>query len=376
MKRLLIVAGETSGDGLGADLVREVVARDPAIEFSGLGGPKMAAAGVNVLQDLTNHAVVGSMGLLGNLGGLLRAYRLITHELSANKPDAIILIDFPDFNLMVAKHAKAMGVPVIYYVSPQLWAWRSGRIKLIKERVRKMLVFFDFEREMYEKAGVDVTHVGHPLLDVLDPLIKDSNKEEMRKALGLAPENRLVGLVPGSRKSEVERVFPVLLQSAELLAKSVPNLQFAVPRAPNISPGHLGRIGNRYNIKFVTVDYKAHELMVASDLLLICSGTATLEAGVLGTPMVATYKTDIISSTLFGPFIKTGFYALPNIVAGEEIIPEFYVFNAKPNLIAKAAEDILTYKLGDTRKRLELMRAKLGERGAAARAAAEVIKLL
>ncbi len=389
MKSLLIVAGEASGDTHGAALVRELLRREPSLHIAGLGGPKMAAAGVELFHDLTHHAVIAAMGLLENFGALCRARRTITHKLSTSpRPDAIILIDFPDFNLMIAKHAKRVGVPVIYYVSPQIWAARPGRIVKIAERVRKMLVFFEFEKEIYERAGVDVSFVGHPLLDTMADALaaadsaprsssQSTSRAAMRRSLGLESESgTLIGLVPGSRRNEIEHVFPLLLQSAEIMQREKKDLTFVTARAEWLPGKQFDRIAARHNVKFKTVSGRTYDVMLASDLLLICSGTATLEAGLLGTPMVVAYTGALLSYMIFGPLVKPGNYALANIAAGERIVPEFYMIDAEPKKIAAAALDLLDGKLLETRRRLGVIREKLGQPGASARAAEEILKTI
>jgi len=375
-KKLLIVAGEASGDTHGAALVRELVKQEPGLRVAGLGGPRMAAAGVGLFQDLTSHAVIGAAGLFGSLGGLVRAYRRITHSLGTDRPDAIVLIDFPEFNLMVARHANEIGVPVIYYVSPQIWAWRTGRMKKIATRVRKMLVFFPFEKEMYDRAGVDATFVGHPLLDTMSDKLAVTDRAAVRRSLGLPESGTVVGLLPGSRRKEIEHVFPILLRSAEMIRAERPDTAFAVAQAERLPTRPFERVAARHDVEFKLIRGRAHDVMLASDLLLVCSGTATLEAGLLATPMIVTYNSDFFSYVLFGPFINPGDFALPNIVAGERIVPELYLSNAKPRRIAATALDLMDGKLDGIRTQLGVIRKKLGGPGASARAAGEILKII
>jgi lipid-A-disaccharide synthase len=374
-RTLFLIAGETSGDAYGAALARELHAREPDLRLTGLGGPKMADAGVALMQDLTHHAMMGLYGVFDNLAGLLRAYRTITHRLSTDRPDGIVLIDFPEFNLAVAKHAKRLGIPVIYYVSPQIWAWRTGRVHKIARRVTRMLVLFAFERDFYARYGVDVTHVGHPLLDTMADKLAITDRAAVRRALGLPEDGRLVGLLPGSRRKEVLGVFPLFLESAKLMLDAEPDLRFVVARAPALDPALFEQAGRRFDVPFTIIDGRAHDVMIASDMLLCCSGTATLEAGLLRTPMVSAYRTGLIAMLLFGPLIRPGALALANIVAEDWVIPECYGPNAKPEKIAKAGLDVLGRR-DEIREKLAVIREKLGEPGATGRAADEVLDVL
>jgi lipid-A-disaccharide synthase len=373
---LLMSAGEASSDAYGARLARELFARRPGLRVGGLGGPEMAAAGVELMQDTTRHAVMGAAGLLGGLGAFARAYRRMIHRLSCDPPAALVLIDSPEFNLPVARHARRVGVPVVYYVSPQVWAWRRGRIRKIAARVTKMLCLFEFERELYERAGVDVVHVGHPLVDVLGDKLGVSDRGAVRRSLGLPESGTVVGLLPGSRRKEIDHVLPVLLRSAEILRREAGEVTFVLARAPGLDPERIDRVAAGFDVPFRRITGRAHDVMLASDLLLICSGTATLEAGLLGTPMVVTYQADLVNTALFGALVKAGDFALANIAAGERIVPEFYLLRAKPDRIAAAARALLDGGLDAMRRRLGVLRETVGPPGATARAADEVLAFL
>jgi lipid-A-disaccharide synthase len=368
--KLLIVAGEASSDAHAAALVRELLRRQGRLRIVGLGGPRMAAAGVELLADLTEHAVIGVGGLLGGLGGILSAYRRVTHLISARPPDAVVLVDTPEFNLPVARHAARLGVPVIYYVSPQVWAWRTGRVRKIANRVRKMLCLFEFEKDLYERAGVDVTHVGHPLLDTMSDKLGEVDRAALRRDLGLSESGTVVGLLPGSRRKEVGVMLPLMLESAGRIRRELPEASFVVARAEALPPDEFRRAD------CAVVTGRTYDVMLASDVLLCCSGTATLEAAILGTPMVATYKASVMSYVGFGLFLRPGHFALPNIVAGKTVVPELYVRDATPGKIADAALGLLRGGLEECRSELAAVREKLGGPGASARAADEVLKFL
>ena len=375
-RKLFMIAGEASGDAYGAALVEELLAREPGLRVRGLGGPKMAAAGVELHQDITSHAMMGFAGLLENVGGLFRAYRRTVRRLSIERPDAIILIDFPEFNLRVARHAKRIGVPVIYYVSPQVWAWRTGRVRKIAKRVRKMLVLFEFEKKFYEEAGVDVTHVGHPLLDTMADKLGESDRAAGRRSLGLPESGTVIGLLPGSRRKEIEYIYPVLLESAGILQRELEDVTFVTARADKIKPALLDKVAAKHGVEPTVIAGRTHDVMLASDLLLIASGTATLEAGLLGTPMVVTYQGPLLSYIIFGMLLCPGHLALANIVAEKNVVPELYMVNARPEKIAASALDILRDGGDAMRRELGVIREKLGRPGASARAAEEILKII
>jgi len=375
-RKLFMIAGEASGDAYGAALVAELLAREPGLRVRGLGGPKMAAAGVELHQDITSHAMMGFAGLLDNIGGLFRAYRRTVHRLSIERPDAIVLIDFPEFNLRVARHAKRIGVPVIYYVSPQVWAWRTGRVRKIAKRVRKMLVLFEFEKKFYEEAGVDVTHVGHPLLDTMADKLGEGDRAAVRRSLGLPESGAVIGLLPGSRRKEIDYIYPVLLESAGILQRELEDVTFVTARADKIKPALLDKVVAKHGVEPKVIAGRTHDVMLASDLLLIASGTATLEAGLLGTPMVVTYQGPLLSYIIFGMLLCPGHLALVNIVAEKQVVPELYMINARPEKIAAAALDILRDGGDAMRRELGVIREKLGQPGASARAAEEILKII
>jgi lipid-A-disaccharide synthase len=369
MKTLFIVANETSGDLHGANLARQLRALDPSIRLVGMGGAQMRDAGVEVLIDPTAHATVGLVEVVHGLHRQAQNYRLLQSALRAHRPDAAVLIDSPDFNLRFAERVVDHGVPVIYYISPQIWAWRKGRIRTIKRLVRKMLVILDFEEKIYRDAGVDVAFVGHPLLDA----IRTIDREAVRREWGVGAKDLLIGLLPGSRHKQFKAIFPILAQSAALIGKELPGAKFVVGCAPNIGPAQAAGPG------LTPVWNRTPELMAASDLLLVASGTATLEAAIYGTPMIVTYKLNPVTAYLVGPivYMNTKDFSLVNIVAGKRVVPEYYQPYAKAGLIAKEAVSLIRDgKLPAMREALAAVRAKLGTPGASRRAAEEVLKVL
>lgn len=364
-RSLLLVAGETSGDLHGANLARALRALDPGLRLAGAGGSHMREAGVEILADPTSHASVGVVEALRNLGGYTRLYRLLLSALRTLRPTAAVLIDSPDFNLRFAERVVDQGIPVLYYVSPQIWAWRPGRIKTIRRVVRKMIVILDFEEKIYRDAGVDVVYVGHPLLDTL----REVDRPAVRREFG--NPDLLIGLLPGSRPRLFRALFPILREAAARIAREIPGARFVVACAPAIDPAAARHGG------FAAVQDRTPEVMAASDLLITASGTATLEAALYGTPMIVTYKLHPLTALTLGPLVRVKDYALVNLVAGRRIMPEYYQFKARPGLIAREAVSILKEgRLPEMRRALEGIRRKLGEPGASRRAAEEILKIL
>lgn len=371
MASILIVAGETSGDLHGANLARELKALRPDLRIFGTGGKHMAEAGVEILHDATRHATVGLFEVVKNFGQYAKLYRKLMSFVRKERPSAVVLIDLPDFNLKFGRYAHQVGVPIVYYISPQVWAWRAGRIKTIANMVRKMLVIFPFEEEIYRKAGVDVAYVGNPLLDV----IPESFISGLRRELGVS--GRLVGLLPASRRSQFARLFPLMMKACRLILREYPDTRFVVACAPNIDPEVVKRERDRHGLSEIHVVHnRTYDVMAASDLLLVASGTATLEAGLFGTPMIVTYKVNTLSALMAYPFLRVKSYALVNIVAGRMIVPELYQLKAKAELLAgEAISMIREGRLETMRRELKEVRRILGKPGASRRAAQEILKL-
>jgi lipid-A-disaccharide synthase len=374
-KKILLVAGEVSGDLHGSHLVEAIQSIDPEIQFFGVGGEGLKRAGMKLLYPSQSLSVVGITEVLLKLRPILRALRGLKKSLDRERPDLIILIDFPDFNLRLAKIAHRRGIPILYYVSPQVWAWRPKRIKLIARLVKKMIVLFPFEVPLYEAAGVDVEWVGHPLLDTVRPAL---SKEKAFQQLGLDPKRRTIGLLPGSRMHEVERLLPPLLASADVLQREIPDLQFVVPLAPGIPKTILSPWMKNISVPVIVVEGFTYDAMNLSDLLIVASGTATLEGAILGKPMVIIYKVSLLSYWIARALIRVDHIGLVNLVAEKEIAPELIQRDVNPRRIADEAFRILRDPLL-SRKMVESMgevRQKLGEPGAAQRAAHIVLSLM
>ncbi len=374
-KKILLVAGEVSGDLHGSHLVEALQHIEPEIQFFGVGGEGLERRGMKLLYPAHTLSVVGITEVFAKLRTILKALRGLKGALESEKPDLIILIDFPEFNLRLAKIAHRRGIPVVYYISPQIWAWRPQRIKLIARVVKKMIVLFPFEVPLYETAGVDVEWVGHPLLDIVKPTLP---KEKAFREFGLDPKRRTVGLLPGSRIHEIERLLPPLLASAHLLQKEIPDLQFVIPLAPGISGTILSSQMKYISFPVKVVEGFPYDVMNLSELLIMASGTATLEGAILGKPMIIVYKVSLPSYWVGRALIRVDHIGLVNLLAQREIVPELIQKDVNPERIAGEAsrilrDPILSRKMAES---MDEVRQKLGEPGAAQRAAQIVSSLL
>jgi len=367
--RILISAGEASGDRLGAGLLR----RRPDADLLGMGGDEMAAAGVRLVQHASEVAVMGFFEVLTHLPALRRAMARLDRCLQEERPDLVVPIDFPDFNLRLAERAHRARLPVVYYVSPQIWAWRKRRLLRIKRLVRRMLVLFPFETEFYESEGVPVTFVGHP---AADRAAAAHDPDALLRGAGLDPAREVVALVPGSRRIEVERILPTLLRSAELVRARRSGVQFVVPLAGTV-PRTLVEARIRSARLPDTVVHGADfpEILAACQAGAVTSGTASLEAALVGLPMVVVYRVRWPSYLLARALVRVDHAALPNLVAGRRIVPELIQHELRPEAVA---HHLLGYlespdRTAVVRKELAEVRRRLGEPGAFDRAAEAVL---
>jgi lipid-A-disaccharide synthase len=374
-KKILLVAGEVSGDLHGSHLVEAIQRIEPEVRFFGVGGEGLERRGMKLLYPASSLSVVGITEVFLKLGTIFKALRGLKRSLEREKPDLVILIDFPEFNLRLAKLAHRRGIPILYYISPQIWAWRPKRVNLIARVVKKMIVLFPFEVSLYEAAGVDVEWVGHPLLDIVKPTLP---KEVAFQQLGLDPKRRTVGLLPGSRVHEVERLLPPLLDSAHLLEREIPDLQFVIPLAPGLPRAIFSSWMKSIPISVKVVEGYAYDAMNLSELLITASGTATLEGAILGKPMIIIYRVSLPSYWVGRALIRVDHIGLVNLVAEKEIAPELIQKDANPQRIADEAlrilrDPILSRKMSES---MAEVRQKLGEPGAAQRAAQIVVSLM
>lgn len=373
--RIGIVAGEASGDILGAGLMTALRQRYPDAEFQGIGGPRMLAQGFHSFFPLDRLAVMGLVEPLKRLPELLKIRRFLREHFTENPPAVFIGIDSPDFNLTLEGHLKEAGIPTVHYVSPSVWAWRQGRVHKIARSVDLMLTLLPFEAEFYREHKVPVTFVGHHLADEL-PLEVDV--DAARRSLAIAPEARLVALLPGSRSNEVEKLGPVFMQAARECLKRDPALQFIIPAA---SPDRYRQLHHQLaafaDLPIQLIQGQSQTAMAAADVVLMASGTTALEGLLLKKPMVVGYKVANLSYWILKMMVKTQYLSLPNLIAGRPLVPEFIQHSATPEALSEAVMYYFEHpaEAGALRKTFAEMHREL--RGdASATAAAAIAKLL
>ncbi len=382
-EKIFIIAGEASGDMHASGLCKELVRRIPDVAITGIGGPAMADAGVDLLFPNSRLAVVGLFEVLSHAGPIFKAYRQVVSWLKRHRPGLLILVDYPEFNLLIASKAKKIGIPVFYFISPQIWAWREGRIKKIRCLVDRMAVILPFEKEFYSRHGMDVTFVGHPLIDRVKP---NTDRTIFCRRHGIDHGLPLVGLLPGSRSGEIRRFFKIMIETGRLVKNSVPTAQFVIPVAPGVSQDLLQFMEQEIRETlpawdrdiFRIVQNETYDAISASDIILTASGTVTLEAGILGTPMIVMYKVSPLTYHLGRRLIKVKYCSLVNLVAGREIVPEILQDEANPERLASELIQRLKdpERLAESMRQLLSLRNMLGHGGAAARAAEEAIGLM
>jgi lipid-A-disaccharide synthase len=375
--KVLLVAGEASGDALGARLAAALLRAEPSLHLYGIGGAAMREAGVDTFIDTAELSVMGFAELGREVGRVLGAWRTLRRELQSGRPDLFVPIDFPDFNLPLCKAAHKAGVPVFYYVSPQVWAWRRGRIDTIARCVSSMLVLFPFEAEIYREHGVEAHFVGHPLVE---DVAASRPRAEMRRELGIGADERLVALLPGSRRREIEAMLPPMAEAVRQLGSGV---RAVVAEAPSLERGLVegvlrkaGRGAMPGGIACRRGD--AYNLLGAADVALVTSGTATLEAALLGCPMVVAYRMSAFSYALARRLVKVPFIAMPNLLLGRRVVPELVQQEATAEGIAREARLILDDDAGRARMKSDFaeIRRVLARPGAADAAAGLALELL
>ena len=367
-RKILIVAGETSGDLLGAHLVKAVLPMDPGLRFYGVGGKHLRSMGTDVIFDSSELAVVGIVEVFSRLHSNYRAFRWLKRSLERDKPALVVLVDFPELNLRLAKEAYKRKIPVFYYISPQVWAWRRGRVKKIAKLVHKLVVILPFEVPFYRQRGIDCEFVGHPLIDIVKPHL---SKEEAHEKFLLDKDKRTIGLLPGSRKEEVQNLLPVLLKSAHLLLRDFPNLQFIIPLAPAIDRFEVEKYVADSNLDIRVVGEYIYDVLNVCDFVITASGTATLEAAIMRTPMIIVYKVSFLSYLVGRLLVKVKSIGLVNLIAEKRIVPELIQRQASPmNIFNETSKmlknpDLLSMIKGE----LDKVKEKLGNPGASQRVA-------
>ncbi|HSF70337.1 MAG TPA: lipid-A-disaccharide synthase [Nitrospira sp.] len=367
MPRILIITGEASGDLHGAHLAKAIAARDPSVQLVGIGGAGMRAAGVAMIPGIPQLDVMGLIGLSA-VRLLIRRVLAIRRILKTERWDLVVLIDNPGLNFHFARIAKGAGLRVVYYIAPQLWAWRPRRMKWIQRHVDHVVVILPFEAELYRRAGVRCTFVGHPLLDSVAP---HYDQQALRARFNLDASAPVVGLLPGSREAEVSMLLPILLETVSRLAASDPKTQFVLAQAPSIDDTLLHSLLQRCPAPVTVMKDQASEAMAASDLLLVASGTATLQAAIVGTPMILLYKTTLPTYWIARCLVRVKWIGLVNLVAGRSIVPELIQDEATTERLWQEARRLLSDRQGYNamKHELRLVRDSLGEPGASRRAA-------
>lgn len=377
----MIVVGEASGDGHAARLIRALRAGNPGTQFTifGSAGAEMRSEGVEAIVDAENLAIIGGLEIARELPMFWQAFRKLKHAAVERRPDAVILVDFPDFNLRLAKSLKKQGLSVIYYISPQVWAWKKFRVRHFRKYVDLLISILPFEKEFYANEGFDrVEYVGSPIAAEVRP---KTGRDEFRAKYGIGSTLPLVALLPGSRKVEVERIFPDLLKAAKLIRKRVPGVRFVVPLANTRSIEELNRVAAAAKIDtedlektLTVVSGETYEAIAASDAAAVASGTATLETAVLGTPLVVVYKASALNYFILRPFISIDTFGLVNLVAGRRLATELIQDDLKPEILADEVVRILDPEVNrKMRLDLEEVRRKLSGENASVKAAEIVI---
>lgn len=371
--RVLIIAGEASGDLHGGGLVRAFKEKHSDIEFEGVGGQAMQAAGVKILSGIEGLGAVGFVELIGTLFRHLTLYFELRRRIARGDYRAAILINYPAFNLILAGVCKQFDCPALFYIGPQIWASRPGRIHRIKKYVSKMYVVLPFEEEIYKEAGVPVAFLGHPFVDLVKPR---QSLEATQNELELKPESPVVGLLPGSRKNEIRYLLDDMMKAAVLIKKEIPHCQFLLPVADTIDESEIRLRIESYPVKVLLVTGKNYEVMQASDILILASGSATLEAAMFTCPQVIVYRVNPVSYALFSWLVKIKWFGLVNIVAGEEVALELLNEQVTPERLALEALKVLKDpETRDTiRNRMAAVRDSLGAPGVVSRVAADMAK--
>ncbi|NLY56781.1 MAG: lipid-A-disaccharide synthase [Firmicutes bacterium] len=364
----MLIAGEPSGDLHGARLAKAILERRPEARLSGMGGEQMRQAGVKLLFDPTKISTIGFVEAIKNIQVLRKVMLKLAETIRQQRPDVVVLIDYPGFNMRLARMVKAEDIPLVYYFSPSAWAWGKSRAEKVAQTATKVVSVFPFEAEIYREAGADVTFVGHPLLDIVKPSMP---AQEVRESLGIALKAPVVGLLPGSRRQEIELLLPEMLAAARLIKSALPEVRFVLPRAGSIEMALLQKHLDKAQVEVQVVDGRAYDLISISQAVIATSGTVTLETAVLGVPMVIIYKTGASTYLLGKMLVRIPHIGLPNIILGRMAMPEYVQHDVKPEIIAAQVVRMLTDAEYAAALRADLAEVvqRLGKPGAVGRTA-------
>lgn len=375
LTQVMVVAGEASGDQHAAAVVAEIRKRIPEIRFFGMGGPALAAAGLERLFLASEISVMGVAEVVPKLHRILEVMRRLEKAARRRKPALALLVDVPDFNLRLAQRCKRLGIPVVYYVSPTVWAWRTSRVLQVADRVERMLCILPFEPDFYRRFGVAAEYVGNPVVEASPA---SAPPQHFRAALGLDPGRATVALLPGSRRSEVSRILPAMTRAAGLLSREKPDLQFVLPVAPGLDADECRRHVHVQPERLTLVPGRAAETVGASDVAIVASGTAVLEAALMERPLVAVYRVSPLSYAVGRLLVDVPHITLVNLLLGKRVVPELIQAEMTPEAIAREVRLLLS--AGPARDQmlaaLAQVRESLGPPGAAARAAEAVLSVL
>ncbi|MDP3839629.1 MAG: lipid-A-disaccharide synthase [Methylococcales bacterium] len=372
---ILFSAGESSGDQHAANMFLEIKKHQPDINAIGMGGAKMAQAGVDIRYDSAGIGVIGVVEVLKHYGDIRRALTLMKRIIDTERPDLLVCVDYKEFNFKLATYAKQQGIKVLFYVSPQVWAWRAGRVKAYGKVIDMMAVIFPFEIPYYEAENVPVRYVGHPSVDKVHP---QTTKAEAMARFGLAANQRVVGLLAGSRANEIKRLLPVMLAAAALLHERFADCQFVLPQADSITDDLLAEYLTAAPVQLTVIKSQPYDVMQCCDAIMTTSGTATLEIALLTVPMVICYKLSPLTYWLGRLLVKTKFIGLPNIVAGKSIVREFIQHEATAENLAAEIERILTDEAYCVamRENLAEVKQRLGQGGGSKNMALLALEML
>jgi lipid-A-disaccharide synthase len=372
VQRVMIIAGEASGDLHGSGVVRELKRLSPEVEVFGVGGDKMKREGMDIIYHINDLGFMGFVEVLKHLPFIKTMEHTLEQIVKFKKPDVLVLIDYPGFNLRFARIVKHYGVKIVYYISPQVWAWHRARVKKMRSLVDKMLVIFPFEVDFYHAEGIDAEFVGHPLNEVLESML---DRKSFCKRFSLDELKLIIALLPGSRKQEIEDIFPEMLSAARIIAAQK-NAEIVVGIAPTLEEEYLQTL---YNMKGVhLIKGLTYEVMANADFAFVTSGTATLETACFGTPMFVVYKTSWLTYLIGRLLVNVKNIGLVNIVAGKKIVPEFIQHQANANKMARAATKLLDNEkqLSEMKAELSKVKGMLGDAGASRRVAERIMKMV